>query len=209
MFTTYETLFLMAVDDAEGDLLESSIENLEPALAGAVLVELVLCGRITLENDRVAVVNSTQAGNPILDHALDNIINTTSVTRSRKVKYWINALTYASLRSDIGQYLVEKGVLTRQKKHLLLVVPYEGEVSAKYALKNRLREVVLAGAFAGQAEAIQLALLYYSDLLTLVFTPGERKAAARKAQALITEEGGLTRDKTILQIISVATRSIN
>lgn len=214
MFTTFETLFLMAIDDEEGNLLDSAIEDLDPALAGAVLAELALTGRIKVEDGRVAVVDSTATENPILDHALDNILETGSKTHVRKIKYWINTLTYGNLRSEIGQYLVEKGVLIRKKKHLCLVIPFGNDpkvqASAKYGLKNRMREIVLAGVPAGQNELIQLALLFHSGLLTLVFTPGERKAAAIKVQAMIAADiGKVILDETLQQIISVSTRYVN
>ncbi len=214
MFTIFEILFLLAMNDAEGGLVESALENLEPALAGALLVELMLCGRIRIEDGRITVVVSAEAEmitteNSILDQALYRIQDT---TRMRKIKYWINTLTYEKLHSDIEQSLVEKGVLTRKKKRLLLVVPFgptsSGQVSAKFLLKNRLREIILAGLPASQSELVQLALLYPYDLLSLVFTRGERKAAEKRIKGLLSEdspEAGLT--EPLKQIIAVATRS--
>jgi hypothetical protein len=210
MFTIFEDLFLLAIDDEEGDLLESVVENLEPALAAGMLAELVLRKRIRLEEGHVRIVDPAVIEDALMDKVLFTILDT---PRLRKLKYWINTLTYEKLCSDIGYYLVEKKVLARKKKRLLLVVPYgensPANVSAKYEVKRRLREIVLAGSSAELPEKIQLALLYHCDLLTLVFTRGERKAASKEIKKLLAEEEAAGGNEMINQIIAVATRSLS
>ncbi|MDR3578031.1 MAG: GPP34 family phosphoprotein [Anaerolineaceae bacterium] len=209
--TIFEFLYILAIDDAEGDLLESAVNQLEPAVAAGVLAELVLLGRINLEDGRVTVVDPTGTEHPILDRALFSMVDT---ARMRKVKYWINTLTYEKLLSDIGQHLVEAGVLVRKKKRLLLVVPFgehpTGQVSAKFGLKNRLREIVLANQSPEPSELVQLVLLNNCDLLGLVFTRGERKSASKKIIKLSSDgEAGPALSETLQQIITVVTRSLN
>jgi len=208
MFTIFESLFLLAIDDEEGDLIESVKGEIEPVLAAGVLSELALNKRIRLKDGHILVVDPAVIENSVLDRVLYYILDT---PRLRKIKYWINTLVYEKLSSEIGHYLVEKRVLVRKKKRLLLVAPYVENalayVSAKYEVKRILREIVLANRAAEPGEKIQLALLYHSDLLTLVFTRGERKAAAKKIKKLIEEnekEGG---NETLNLIISAATRA--
>ncbi len=209
MFTIFEALFLLAIDDEEGDLLESVVSNLEPALAAGMLAELVLKKRIRLEEGHVIVVDPSVIEDPLMDKVLFTILDT---PRMRKLKYWINTLTYEKLCSDIGYYLVEKKVLARKKKKLLLEVPYaekpQANVSAKFEVKRRLREIVLTGSFAELPEKIQLALLYHCDLLTLVFTRGERKVASKEINKMLAEQEVGCVNEMISQIISVATRSL-
>jgi hypothetical protein len=207
MFTIFETLFILAVDDEEGNVLESVVKVLEPALAGGVLAELALLNRIKLEDGRIIIKDESPIDNPILDKTLYAI---QEMGRLRKLKYWINTLTYEKLLAEIGQCLVEDGALVRKKKKLRLVIPFgEGQdkqVSAKYGLKNRLREIVLEGQSPDQCEMVQLALLYECDLVTLVFTRGERKAANKKIKTMIDSskpETGL--DDVLYEIIAVAT----
>jgi golgi phosphoprotein 3 len=207
MFNIFETLFLLAVDDEEGNVLESVVKVLEPALAGGVLAELVLLNRIKLEDGRITIKDESPTNQPILDKMLYAI---QEMGRLRKLKYWINTLTYEKLLEEVGQCLVEAGALVRKKKKLRLVVPFgEGQdkqVSAKYGLKNRLREIVLEGQTPDQCELVQLALLYECDMVTLVFTRGERKAANKKIKALIdATEPATGLGEALYEIIAVAT----
>lgn len=202
-FTIFETLFILAIDDEDGDLIESAVNDLEPALAAGLLAELVLRKRIMLEGGRVTVVNPATTEHPILDRALFSMTDT---ARLRKIKYWINTLTYEKLLSDIGQHLVVSEVLVRKKKRLKLVVPYgehpAGQVSAKYALKSKLREIVLTGQAPEPSECIQLMLLNNCSLLGLVFTRGERKSAGKRIGKLNSEaETGVALSEMLGQIL--------
>ena len=90
---------------------------------------------------------------------------------------------------------MEEGVLVRKKKRLHLVMPYgespEGNVQSKFSLKNHLREIVLAGQPPELSEKVLLAFLYHADMLKLVFTHGERKAAQKRVKKMVKndEEG--------------------
>ena len=182
----FEALFILALDEDEGYIVESALENLETALAGAVLAELALQERIELRDGRVVVSNQECTGNPILDKALNDILEE---PRLRKPRYWINTLAYKKLLKEIGHDLVDQGVLSRQKKRLRLTVPSDEEQapvpSLKYSVKSHLREIVLAGGPPGLADQVLLAFLYHADLLRLVFTVGERKIASKKIKGLL------------------------
>jgi Golgi phosphoprotein 3 (GPP34) len=202
-FTIFETLFILAIDDEDGDLIESAVNDLEPALAAGLLAELMLCKRISLEGGRVTVVNPAATEHPILDRALFSMTDT---ARLRKIKYWINTLTFEKLLSEVGQHLVVSDVLVCKKKRLMLVVPYgehpAGQVSAKYALKSRLREIVLVGQAPELSERIQLVLLNNCALLGLVFTRGERKSAGKRIAKLSSEaEAGVALSEMLGQIL--------
>jgi hypothetical protein len=188
MLTIFEAIFILAIDDEEGGLVESVVTALEPALSGAVLVELVLQNKTSLIENRIVVIDQTPTDHPILDKALFDMIDT---SKTRKLKYWINNLIYKKVQDEIGRYMVDQNVLVRKKKRLHLVVPYgdssDGNAS-KHALKNRLREIVLGSQPAELSEKILLAFLYHGDLLKLVFTPGERKAAHKRVKKLIANE---------------------
>lgn len=202
----FETLFILALDEDEGYIVESALENLEAAVAGAVLAELVLQERIELRDDRVMVSNQECTGHPILDKALNDILD---VTRLRKPRYWINTLVYKKLLQEIGHDLVDQGVLSRQKKRLRLAVTsgeHQAPVPAlKYNIKSHLREIVLAGGQPELADQVLLAFLYHADLLRLAFTVEERKIASKEIKRLLKdgeENGGLS--ETLKTIVAAA-----
>lgn len=186
MPTMFEALFLLALDDDEGYIVESAIENLERALAGAVLAELALQKRIELIGNRILVSNQECTGHPILDKAFNDMIDE---TRPRKSSYWINTLAYKKLLQEIGHDLVDQGVLSRQKKRLhLAITSGEDQVqvaSLKFIIKSQLREIVLAGKQPELSDLALLSFLYHADLLRLVFTVGERRIASKEIKTLL------------------------
>jgi golgi phosphoprotein 3 len=206
MVRTFEALFILALDDEDGDIVESFVTALELALAGAVLAELVLQNRISMEENRVFVTDQTPTEHPILDKAMFDIVDT---GKRRKIQYWINTLTYKKLKDEIAHHLVAEGVLVRKKKRLHLVIPDEegqgGKVSAKYILKNRLRDTVLTGSQPDLSEKVLLAFLYHSELSKLVFTQGERKAAHKRVKKILAyEEEGSGLGGVLDEIIETA-----
>ncbi len=201
MSNVFEALFILALDEDEGYIVESVVEDFETALAGAVLAELALQERIDLKDDRVMVSNQECTGHPVLDKALNDILDE---NRRRKPRYWINTLAYKKLQ-EIGYDLVEQGVLSRHKKRLHLAVsPGEDQAlvpSLKYSIKSQLREIVLAGGQPELADQVLLSFLYHADLLRLVFTVGERKIASKEIKKLF-ENGKL--NETLKIIVKTA-----
>lgn len=206
MSNIFEALFILAVDDEEGGVVEPVANKLESILAGAVLAELVLMKRIELTEQRVCITDRLPAGHPVLDQVLFDIIDT---SRPRKLKYWINTLIYKKLVDEIGYHLVEQGVLTRKRKRLHLANSSNGhsggDTLPKYTLKNRLREIVLAGQSMDPSEKVLLAFLYHGEMLKLTFTLGERKAAHKRVKKLVASDGDESvLGKTIEEIVATA-----
>ena len=206
MVNLFEALFILGLDDEAGDILDVVRGSLESTMAGAVLAELVLHYRVGLADQRLIVTDPTRTDHPVLDTALFGILE---AARPRKVKYWINTLTYKRFLNETGHHLVEQGVLVRQKKRLHLAPPsgegLNGGVSAKYSLKNRLREIVLMNQPPDLPEKVLLAFLFYGQLLKLVFTHDERMAAHRRVKKLVEKnEEGSRLGETLDAIVAAA-----
>lgn len=183
MLKICESLFILAVDDDEGDIVKSVVSALESALASAVLAELALLNRIELVEQRIVVSDQASTAHAILDKALFDILDTTN---PRKLKYWLNTLIYNKIFAEIGHHLVKQGLLIRKKKRLHLVILNNEDsdkyVSIKFTLKHRLREIVLSGQQPDPTEKILLAFLFHGKLLKLVFTIDERRAAQKRVK---------------------------
>ena len=189
MANIFEGLFILALDDEEGDFIELTVNILDSVLAGAVLAEMVMQNRVELVDNRVVVTNQIPTDHPILDKFLFEILDT---SKARKLKYWINTLIHKKILDEIGHQLVENGALVRKKKRLHQVSNngknINGFGSAKYSLLNRLREIVLAGQSPEPAEKVLLAFLYHAELLKLISTPGERKIIHKRVKKLVANE---------------------
>jgi hypothetical protein len=179
-----EELFLLAINDAKGRIHGPAAPMLRYGLAGAVLADLALLGMVGLEQrGRLATRGEGPQGDDILEQAFAQL---QAADHPHKASYWIDLMSdqSASLQQRLAERLVIQGVLRMEKKRLLWVVPYtvypQQDASAKYWIKQQLRAMVLASEPAAPRPVALLNLLSACDLLGLVFTPDEHKAARRR-----------------------------
>jgi Golgi phosphoprotein 3 len=184
MLTLCEELLLIFIDDATGVI--APLDAVQCGLAGAILSDLALGGKIRTEDKHLILADTALVGDETLDEALALIADE---KKARKVKYWIGALGEKKLAKRIANRLVVKNVLRCVEKRYLWVIPYEAypqqDASAKYWVKQHLRAVVLGGEKADAHTVALLSLLQAARLLNIVFTKGERKAAETKVEELV------------------------
>lgn len=180
MLTLYEELYLLALDEEKGNIFRMVRKSLPYALAGAILAELALFGKVeTGEKSRLKLLEATPTGDPILDETLEQI---STSEKARKLTYWVSRLSEdpKKLRQRVAERLVWKSVLLEEEKHFFRRPPMTGsEFSApeKFQLKFLLRSIILAN---GESNSRSLALLNLSvagGLLGLIFTQDELENA--------------------------------
>jgi Golgi phosphoprotein 3 len=201
VLTIYEELLLIAIDDDKGNITTSADGRIEFGLAGALLAELALQGKLQLVKKKLSLLDSNPTGDEILDELLTKI----SEERPRKAPSWISSLGNKKLVKRIAGQLATKGIIRIEAKRYLWVIPYEvypqQNASAKYWVKQQLRSVVMADEQPEQRSVALLSLLKACDLLNLVFTKDERKAARRRVKVLVQgEEFGEAVAQTIEEI---------
>ena len=111
-----DELVLLAYDDDGVNRLGSP--HLGYGLAGAVLLELALAGRVEVADKRLVVTDPAPTGVPLLDEALATV----GTGRARKPKDWIGKLARGLPDRVLGG-LVDAGVLRRESGKVLLVFP--------------------------------------------------------------------------------------
>jgi hypothetical protein len=185
MLKLYEELFLISINDATGQVAGVAASYLPYGLAGALLVELALLGKVQADGKRLAVLDPTPTGDELLDEALATVA---ASAKPRKLAHWINALGSGKLHKRVARGLAARNVLRIEEKRVLWVIPYEAypqqDASAKYWVKARLRGMVLGGEPPEPRAVALLSLLRGCRLLGLVFTKDERKAARQKIETL-------------------------
>ena len=119
--TLHEELMLLALRDEEGTIEMGSM--VQYALGGAVLAELLMRKRISLDSSskkkRVHVLNAKPVADPLLDECLDKIRN------ARKP---VAAVTWVSrfggikqLTHRVAESLCDRGILRADKDKILLL----------------------------------------------------------------------------------------
>lgn len=137
-----DELLLLALDDERGTRAHAT--ELEPGLAGAVLVDLALRGRLDADGKTLHVVDPSPTGDAVLDTALATI---TRESRPRSAQHWVVRLQ-KGVRQEISDRLVAAGTLRRDEK-VLWVFPVTrlpaGNPAPEAAVRARLEDAVLRG----------------------------------------------------------------
>jgi len=136
--TLLEEVILVGIKDKEG-YTSFWNDNISSGLRGAMLVELALRGRISLDNTgmrkrsllsrRVMIKNDTPCGDILLDEALRHVKETDPPETCQS---WIELLSgetwnplklryqIRNVRERIAKNLVEKGILTTEKQNFVV-----------------------------------------------------------------------------------------
>ena len=188
MFTLFEVLFILSIHGEKGTFIGSSIEQMKPGLAGAILTELALLGKIqTSNNHRLKLADDSPTNIEVLDEALTVLKES---EKERKFGYWINPLSQRKdkFRKLIVESLIHKGTVKQEDDRLVWVIPSplhaEINASTKYWVNEQLRRVVLISEEIQPRDIVLLSLLRACGLLELVFLRDERKLASRKINQL-------------------------
>jgi hypothetical protein len=120
--TMPEEILLLMLDDQSGRLQERAAPSGDYAVAGAVIAELALAGRIDTDPKRLFVVDPTSTGDALQDRALAQIVAAAAPGDSR---FWIETLAADAddYREILFERLVGKGILKRVEGRFLWVFP--------------------------------------------------------------------------------------
>jgi Golgi phosphoprotein 3 (GPP34) len=196
-----EDLLLLATDDATGRSAMSTMQ-LDPALAGAVLIELVLSRRLDLQGEgraaELVVIDETPLGDPVLDPALQILLDKgpmkpeTAIWRLGK-----------GLRERLHTSLESDGTLRRESAKVLGIFPTTRWPARDSADEDDLRQRITGALLLGQEPepkvALIISVLTAADLLGMVVEKPDLKAA--KARGTVIAEGNWASDsvRTVIQ----------
>ncbi len=208
MLSLFEELYLMAIDDEKGVLISSAKKRLSCGLSGALLAQLALLNKIKVnENHRLEVIDNQPSGDELLDEFLREI----KKSKPKKVSYWINAMGDHSktMLKQISDRLVAKEVLIQDEdRSAWLDQSSEAQtgIPIKYSIKRRLRGMILANEDIDLHNLTLLSITRSCNMLKLVFTKDERKAAQRKIHEKLIGEA---LDNPIAQTIEEIERAVS
>ncbi|NKE45699.1 GPP34 family phosphoprotein [Roseomonas frigidaquae] len=205
--TMPEEILLLLLDDETGKPVGLPGPAGDLALAGAILMELALAGRIDTDLDRLVLVQQRPTGDALLDGVLARLVagNTAGERTSR---WWIQDIAKSgpALRAQVLERLVDGGVLRRIEDRFLWVFPERRYPKATgraetAEVRRRLRGVLLEDEIPDPRDALLIGLAKASGLVPLVLSEEERaQAAARVDQVAGLEE--------LSRSLSAATRDV-
>jgi hypothetical protein len=187
-----EDLLLLLYDDASGKPIAGN-PGLDYALAGAVVIELTLLGKVdvasvgdTVKPGRLKVLDTTPTGDVVLDERLAVLAQKAGA----KPKDLMGKLS-KRLRDELLQRLAERGVLEADKGKVLGLFPvtrwpakdaqHEGQV------RVALRNVLELGAAPDERTGALIALLNALNVVPKVVTDAVDKKALKQRAKEISE----------------------
>jgi Golgi phosphoprotein 3 len=211
--TLPEHLLLLALRDDKGSVLQCSAVALPFGLAGAVILELSMRGRIAVDRKSVTVTCDDSTGDDILDTALANIRDS---SRTRRLNYWIsrpNSLL-KGLQQRLLDRLVLRGILRNEEHHFLWLIPYhrypEADGAPERNIRQKVHDVVLHGATADESTALLIALIGACGLGKEVF-PGQKTREIKKRLQQFSEGEQVSKavtDQVVAVTVALITASV-
>jgi len=190
----HEDLLLLALRDREGTM-ESRAGMYKFALGGALLAELLLNERITIQAGRkklVELASRKSLGDPVLDECLNLIAG---AKRRKRASAWISRFSNLSrLKHRVAEGLCRKGILKDSEDTVLLffrrkVYPTIDPVPER-ELVARLRRAIMSESLTiDPGTGMLVALAHATGLLRIHFDRHELKA--RKARLEAIKKGNL------------------
>jgi Golgi phosphoprotein 3 (GPP34) len=181
-----EDLLLLATDDATGKITVSSTQ-LDPALAGAVLIELVVAGRVNLQGEgrhaRVIVIDGTPLGDPVLDFALQSLVEEGPLKPVSAIQRLAKGL-----RERLNGLLERRGILRRESGKVLWVFPTTRWPAQDSGYEAQVRGQVVGALLKGlepdaRAAAI-ISVMAAADMLKTVVERADLKAAKARGKEI-------------------------
>ena len=189
MLSLPEKLFILSIDDDQGAIAASVKNKLRYGLAGAILSELAIMGKIVTEEGCIRVADTAPTGVMLCDNALSLIA---AMKKPHKIGRLVNDLAKEPLFKQTAKRLAERNIITIEKKKFSWISPSvvypQVDGSTKYWLKAKLRAIVLASEKPEAQDIALLSLLTACQLLRLVFTRDECQAARKRVDALVLGE---------------------
>jgi hypothetical protein len=182
--TLAEEIMLLSLDDESGSVKQRQAAGW--AVAGGILLELVLAERVSVAGKYLELADTTPTGEHLLD-SRTALIKTWMRGRSkRRVTEWLTKDQAKAVRAAL-ESLCERGMVVEEKRKALGVFPIrrypEADGAVEGELRERLRAVVLDGAEPDMRTAGLIALIHSAKLHGLAFPDGPREqVAARMAE---------------------------
>ncbi len=185
-----EEYLLIALDDSKGQFVIDST-HLHYGLAGAVLLELALREKVSIEGDYVKINDSAAVTEIALNKALEYL---KEKAKSVKVKDVIAAFARQAgeFKQDVLQRLINKGILKKEEHKILWIIPNNKYPTSNLTPENKVRErlkaVMIHGAQSEPRDIMLLSLIDVSDLTKEAFRDKDDYKKVKKKIKEVTQD---------------------
>jgi len=135
--TLIDQLTLLALDDHKGNFIPDST-TFSYALAGSLILELILEEKISISDDFVKVRDRSKTGDAILDEYIQEIH---ASSKPRKIKSWIDRFGHKAnkIKEATLAKLIKDGILLKKEEKILWVFNVDKYPTSNPRPENQLR----------------------------------------------------------------------
>ena len=206
-----EELLIINLDQKKRDFAVMNKKYTEVALAGAILLELILQGAITLRKSEIHVVSDKKLEDPLLNKAFLLISGEEEVYTAL---YWLREFEYSlgGIKKQYLERLIANNLITKKEEKFLWVFPitkYElVDLKNREKIKQRIQEVVHTPEEVDPRTLALMSLIYATDCTGEIFTSKEIEENIAQIRGMVGgEEIGKSISYTIQMIIDAIMRS--
>lgn len=185
--TFTEEIVLLALDDRTGAPLPLPVTALAYGLAGAVLADLAVAGKIDTDEKKLVVLDAAPTGDALLDPWLALIASDTNV---HPVAHWLSVLAdrQAEIEQPALDRLIARGILRRQDKKIFWVIGLRRYPTVdgheRTEVRTRLGRLILGDDIPDPRDAILLSLLSGCRLADKIFDGPEFATRSKRLETL-------------------------
>ena len=188
----HEEVMLLALRDEEGTIAPGTMYQY--AIGGAILAELLLAGRISVEQSKKKLVNIATPrafGEALIDECFERI---SSAKRRASLQSWVSRFAgVKNLKHRVAEQLCRRGILRVEEDKVLLLftrkIYPEINPEPERQLIGRLRRAIFTDA--GDVEPRTVVLVSLADsagLLKVVFDKKKLRGRKKRIEQIINGE---------------------
>jgi Golgi phosphoprotein 3 len=192
--TLADEIVVLMLDDSVGEIRPDCVSVSGVAIAGGILMELALLGRIDTDLKSLFIVDALSTGDELLDAILQEIA---AEPEKQSSAWWIDKLStrHGDLVERVLGRLVTSGILREEERRFLWVFSRRAypQVSGREEreAKARLMSVLFNDEVPDPRDTLLLGLARSTDVLSVILSSEELdKAADRIEEVASLEEIG-------------------
>jgi golgi phosphoprotein 3 len=186
-----EEFLLLSLDDEKGVVCNQPFMGQEFGLAGAVLMELALMGRLRVDQQKLIMLDDTPTGNQIFDDALAMI---GSQQDDEGAKYWVWKLGIhiQEIKEYFISHLIELGILEKKEQNILWIYRRKCypmiDDKVEREDKERIRRIVLDGEEPGSRDVVLISLMRSCNLTCEIFSREEQEKESERIESIARKD---------------------
>ena len=186
-----EELALLALDYQTGKQLNLPLNALGYGLAGAIILDLSLAGRIDTDLHQLTVVNPAPTGDHLLDFWLTQF---QAAPEPKSVMFWLRelALREEEIQQAAVDRLIQRGILRREEQRLFWVFSTRRyptvDGTERTEVRTRLSRLILENDLPTPRDAILLSLIHGCRLCQHLFAGLDLEARRKRLETLASTE---------------------